>query len=60
MGCKKFQEKFLEIPGPTTSVNAENVYRADGTAIAVLTGFFLADLLLVPWLPPIDPTNIRS
>lgn len=35
-GCKK----FVTIDAPRTSVNEENVYRTDVTAIAVLTGIF--------------------
>ena len=35
-GCKK----FVVIDAPKTSVNEENVYRTDGTAIAVLTGIY--------------------
>lgn len=35
-GCKK----FVVIDAPKTSVNEENVYRADGTAIAVLTSIY--------------------
>jgi starch-binding outer membrane protein, SusD/RagB family len=36
-GCKK----FVVIDAPKTSVNEENVYRADGTAIAVLTSIYI-------------------
>jgi starch-binding outer membrane protein, SusD/RagB family len=36
MGCKK----FVEVEAPTTSINEENVYKADATAIAVLTGIY--------------------
>ena len=35
-GCKK----FVTIDTPRTSVNEENVYRTDATAIAVLTGIY--------------------
>ncbi|WP_256003995.1 RagB/SusD family nutrient uptake outer membrane protein [Pedobacter deserti] len=35
-GC----EKFVDLPAPATSINAENVYESDGTAIAVLTGIY--------------------
>jgi hypothetical protein len=35
-GCKK----FVTIDTPQTSVNEENVYRADATAIAVLSGIY--------------------
>lgn len=35
-GCKK----FVIIDAPITSVNEENVYRTDATAIAVLTGIY--------------------
>lgn len=33
-------KKFLDIGGPTTSTNAENVYKSDFTAAAVLTGLY--------------------
>src|SRR5690349_4366114 len=36
MGC----EKFVTPDAPTTSVNEENVYKTDATAIAVLTGIY--------------------
>jgi hypothetical protein len=36
MGC----EKFVAVDPPTTSVNEENVYKTDATAIAVLTGIY--------------------
>jgi starch-binding outer membrane protein, SusD/RagB family len=36
MGC----EKFVVVDAPTTSVNEDNVYRSDATAIAVLTGIY--------------------
>lgn len=36
-GCKK----FIEVGAPVTSINAGNVYTADATAIAVLTGIYL-------------------
>jgi hypothetical protein len=35
-GCKK----FVAIKAPVTSVNEENVYKTDATAIAVLTGIY--------------------
>lgn len=35
-GCKK----FVETDAPTTSINEENVYKTDATAIAVLTGIY--------------------
>ncbi|WP_165760138.1 RagB/SusD family nutrient uptake outer membrane protein [Niastella populi] len=35
-GC----EKFVEPDAPATSVNEENVYKSDATAIAVLTGIY--------------------
>jgi hypothetical protein len=37
IGCKK----FVVIDTPKTSVNEENVYSADGTAIAVLTSIYI-------------------
>jgi hypothetical protein len=36
MGC----EKFVVVDAPTTSVNEENVYKTDATAIAVLTAIY--------------------
>ncbi len=36
MGC----EKFVTVDAPKTSVNEENVYKTDATAIAVLTGIY--------------------
>lgn len=36
MGC----EKFVAVDAPTTSVNEDNVYRSDATAIAVLNGIY--------------------
>lgn len=36
MGCKK----FVTVDTPTTSINQENVYKADATAIAVLTAIY--------------------
>jgi len=36
LGCKK----FIEIEGPTTSVNSLNVYKQDATAASVLTGVY--------------------
>ncbi|RDC55263.1 RagB/SusD family nutrient uptake outer membrane protein [Pedobacter chinensis] len=33
-------EKFVDVPPPVTSTNAENVYVSDGTAIAVLTSIY--------------------
>lgn len=36
VGCKK----FVTPDAPTTSINEENVYRTDATAIAVLTGIY--------------------
>jgi len=38
IGCKK----FLEVKAPSTSVNEDNVYRSDETAIAVLTEIYTA------------------
>ena len=35
-GCKK----FIEVPSPATSINAENVYTADETAVSVLTNIY--------------------
>jgi starch-binding outer membrane protein, SusD/RagB family len=35
-GCKK----FLEVKPPSTSINEQNVYKSDATAIAVLTGIY--------------------
>jgi starch-binding outer membrane protein, SusD/RagB family len=35
-GCKK----FIQVPDPKTSTNAENVYTSDGDAAAVLTGIY--------------------
>jgi hypothetical protein len=35
-GCKK----FVDVPGPDTSVSQTNVYSSDATAVAVLTGIY--------------------
>lgn len=43
-GCKK----FLDIPAPVTSINAENVYQSDNTAIAVITGLYTKMMLEFP------------
>ncbi|UAY55752.1 RagB/SusD family nutrient uptake outer membrane protein [Arachidicoccus terrestris] len=34
--------KFIEVDAPVTSINSENVYRHDNTAISVLTGMYAA------------------
>jgi hypothetical protein len=36
LGCKK----FIDVPPPTTSINAENVFKGDATASAVLNGIY--------------------
>lgn len=36
-GCKK----LIEVDGPPTSINEENVYKTDATAIALLTGVYI-------------------
>lgn len=36
ISCKK----FLDVPPPTTSISAENAYKTDATAIAVVTGIY--------------------
>jgi len=36
-GCKK----LVEVDGPTTSVNSEDIYKNDQTATAVLTGIYI-------------------
>lgn len=36
IGCKK----FITVPPPTTSINADNVFATDATAIAVLSGIY--------------------
>jgi hypothetical protein len=37
-GC----EKFIDVPSPATSINAENIYTSDETAISVLTSVYAA------------------
>lgn len=32
--------KFIEVPAPSTSINGDNVYTIDATAISVVTGFY--------------------
>jgi hypothetical protein len=36
IGCKK----FVDVQGPVTSINSDNVYANDATAISVLTGIY--------------------
>ena len=37
IGCKK----FVEVGSPATSINGENVYTTDATAISVITGVYI-------------------